>query len=243
MQFIDRASATNLLRSIAPDATWLLKHIEAEDGYVRFPPVFLDIVRNLNIENYPKLYENEAHIGAMMLRAFVAPENIAALNDELAGLSPGERGTYVEEAGQALEAAGNAFELPKTPAQIKRAQRAFDALSEVDKKASIQFWQYFTMAVLAGFHQLLSIMVHGEKLTALVAQAKAGDDKAFAKAIQIDKRILNAVPYFSRRFSEANAGGNRAFAEEIAAHLQRPPYKGRIRHKSLYLAFAFLGKV
>ncbi len=33
------------------------------------------------------------------------------------------------------------------------------------------------------------------------------------------------------------------FTEEVAAHLQRAPYKGKIRHKSLYLAFAFLDMV
>lgn len=45
------------------------------------------------------------------------------------------------------------------------------------------------------FYEQLSIMVHGEKLTALVARAKTGDDVGFLKAIQIDKRILSKIEY------------------------------------------------
>jgi|SRR5450759_1621300 len=97
MQLIDQASAARFIRSMAPEWTWLLQHIESEDGYVRFPPSFSRIITNLKIENYPELYENEAFIGAMMLRAFLSPEEIRTLDAELAVLSPEDRAKHVEE--------------------------------------------------------------------------------------------------------------------------------------------------
>lgn len=228
---------------MAPEWTWLLQHIESEDGYVRFPPLFSRIITNLKIENYPELYENEASIGAMMLRAFMSPEEIKALNAELEALPPEDRAKFIDAAIRDLNAVGDNINFPKTIGEQRRAEATFNALSESEKKEATQFWQYFMMALLAGFYQSLSIMVHGEKLTSLVAQAKAGNDKAFAKAVQIDKRILFAVQYFKQRFANANFEGNRKFTEEVGAHQQRPPYKGKIRHKALYLAFAFLDQV
>lgn len=240
MQLIDQASAVRFIRAMAPDWAWFLQHIESEDGYVRFPQLFSKFITNLKIENYPELYENEASIGAMMIRAFLNPDEIKTLDAELASLVPEDRAKFVEETMRAMMDVADAIEIPKTPGEQKRAEEVFKAMSEEEQKECILFWRHFMMAFLASFHQSLSVMVHGEKLTSLVAQAKAGNDKAFAKAVQIDKRILLAIPYFKQRFANANIEGDRKFTEEVGAHLQRPPYKGKIRHKSLYLAFAFL---
>lgn len=243
MQLIDQASAANFIRVMAPHWAWLLQHIESEDGYVRFPPLFSRFITNLKIESYPALYENEASIGKMMLLAFMAPEEIQKLDSELAALSPEARADYVRKVMNDMEEIGDAFVIPKTPLEHKLADQALNALSEEERKDALRSGQYFMMAFLASFHQSLSVMVHGEKLTSLVAQAKNGNDKAFAKAVQIDKRILFAIPYFKQRFADAHTEGNRKFTEDVGAHLQRPPYKGKIRHKSLYLAFAFLDMV
>lgn len=199
MQLIDQLSAAQFIRAMAPDWAWLLQHIESEDGYVRFPPQFSHIIVNLKIENYPELYENELFIAAMMLRAFLEPEEIKELEAKLISLSLEERSRFVAEKFADLNAFGEAIEIPKTPDQQKRAEAVFNALPKEEQTEVTQFWQHFMMAFLASFHQSLSVMVHGEKLTSLVSQAKAGNDKAFAKAVQIDKRILLAIPYFKRK--------------------------------------------
>ena len=79
IQLIDQDSAAQFIRAMAPDCVWLLQHIESEDGYVRFPRLFSRMITNLKIENYPELYENEAHIGVMMLCAFLKPEEIKSI--------------------------------------------------------------------------------------------------------------------------------------------------------------------
>jgi hypothetical protein len=68
------------------------------------------------------------------------------------------------------------------------------------------------------------MMVHGEKLTSLVAQAKAGNDDAFVKAVQIDKRILNAIPYFSERYARAHDQGHSDFFDRLSYRLKSAPY-------------------
>lgn len=225
---------------MAPDWTWLLRQIESDDGYVRFPPRLSRIIANLKIGNYPDLYENESFIGRLMLLAFISPAEIKAMDAELGALSQEDRGNRLLALVKEIDTAAEAIEIPKTPAQEKQALELFNALSKEEQDECTKRTQYFFMAFLAGFYQCMSIMVHGEKLTSLVAQARAGNDKAFAKAVQIDKRILTAHPYFKQRFEDANSEGNRKFTEDVAAHLQRAPYRGKIRQKPLYLAFALL---
>lgn len=240
---VDITSAARLIQAMAPDWLWLLKYIESEDGYVRFPPAVAQWIKNLNIGNYPRLYEDERAIGAILLKAFLSIEQVEELNTKLEACSSHERGQllleYISDLGDGIDA----IELPKTPAAQKRAEAQFLAMCDEERQHATEFMQHFLMGMLAGFYQSLSIMVHGEKLTALVAQAKTGDDKAFAKAVQIDKRILHELPYFKDRFASANSEGQRDFIELVMAHMYRPPYKGKIRHKALYLAFSLLDQL
>lgn len=219
---------------------WLLAKIEAEDGRLRFPPVVMRAIVNLKIESYPLLYENEAAIALTVFRAFLTPEEIADLNSRLTDQTPEERGQTLQDMVDGLSEFDQAFELPKTPAEEKRALAHFETLTKDEQAEAIKIGQQLWMGFLAGFFQNLSVMVHGEKLTSLVAQAKAGNDEAFCKAVQIDKRILTTIPYFKQRFERANLEGEQDFSDALAYRLQCPPYKGKIRHKALYLAFAFL---
>ena len=133
-----------------------------------------------------------------------------------------------------------AFDFDKSPEERVEEQAAFDALPEEERDKRIKFTQHLLMSVLALFFETLSVMVHGERLSALVARAKSGDEQAFLKAIQIDNRILTKLEFFERRFQRAHTDGNPRFAKAIARKQEAPPYVGKLTHKKLWLAFALL---
>jgi hypothetical protein len=243
MLLIDKTSAVDFLRSTIPEWAWLVSKIESEDGHFRFPPFVARAITNLKIHSYPLLYENEAAISLVLFRAFMSQDEIMELNAQLEKQSPEERGKTIRDLIDGLSEFDQVFELPKTPADEKRAQVQFDALSKEDQGETVKLVQHLWMVFLVGFFQNVSVMVHGEKLTSLVAQAKAGNDDAFCKAVQIDKRILTTIPYFKQRFESAMLEGDQNFTDALAYRLQCPPYKGKIRHKSLWMAFAFLDMV
>lgn len=243
MHFIDRISAAQFIGSMAPEWSWLLRQIESDGGHLRFPPMVTRAIVNLRIENYPLLYESEAAISLTVFRAFLTQNEIVELNSRLTEQSPEERGQTMRELVDGLSKFDQACEFPKTPAAEKLAQAEFNALSKEDQTETIKVAQHLWMGFLAGFFQNVSVMVHGEKLTSLVAQAKAGNDDAFCKAVQIDKRILTTIPYFKQRFERATLEGDQNFCDALAYRLWCPPYKGKIRHKSLWMAFAFLDMV
>ena len=233
-------SVLEALRSGIPDAEWLLKQIESEQGWLRFPPYFTNLIANLKIENYPLLYSSEAAMAGVLLRGFMTDEEIQQLNSELESASIQERGNFAIEFGRSLGDAVERIEIPKTKAEQDRARDLFLQLSEEDQKESIRVSQHFYAFFFASFYQNLSMMVHGEKLTSLVSQAKSGNDEAFAKAVQIDKRILVADPFFCERYARAQMECSRSFFDTLSYRMNAAPYRGKIRHKSLWLAFSIL---
>lgn len=243
MNILDKASAAEFLHGMAPEWMWMLAKIEGEDGRLHFPPLVSRAIINLKIESYPLLYENEAAIGLIVFRAFMSQEELVEFDSMLTEQSPEERGQTLREMIDGLSDFDQVFELPRTPAAERRAIAKFKALTKEEQAEGIRIAQHLWMGFLAGFFQCLSMIVHGEKLTSLVAQAKAGNDDAFCKAVQIDKRILTTIPYFKSRFEKGSLEGDQDFADALAYRLQCPPYKGKIRHKALYLTFAFLEQV
>lgn len=240
MPLIDEKAAIRVIQRAVPDWAWLLGMLESEKGHFRFPRRFADYICDLRIQSYPRLYENEAAIGLMALRGFFTEAEIHALNAELENLSPLERGEALIATLDDFEDLGELIEIPRTVAEQQRAQVAFSALSKEDQERAVKVWQHVMSGFLAGFHQTLSVAVHGVKLSTLVAHAKSGDDRALAKAVQIDKRTLTEIPYFRDRWARAQTEGDDVLLRDVGQKLSRPPYVGRIRHKELYLALSFL---
>lgn len=241
--YISKDAVLVALRNSIPDAEWLLAQIESQQGWLRFPSFLNEAISNLKLENYPLLYSNEMAITIMLLQGFMDKEEIKSFAAELEAATFEERSDFfvelIEGWGSAIERIG----IPKTLQEQQAARELFDKLPPEEKQEAIQITQHFLCTFFAMFYQNLSTMVHGEKLTSLVAQAQAGSDTAFAKAVQIDRRILTAIPYFRDRYAQAQNEANSKFFDLLSYRLSRAPYRGKIRHKSLWLAFSILDQV
>lgn len=239
-ELVSKSSVLDALKSGIPDAEWLLGQIESEHGWLRFPPFLSGLITRLKIENYPLLYASENAMAVMFLKGWMSDDEIREFNTEMEAASPDERGQFLADLTQSLSNVIEHVEIPKAPEDHARARKMFDAMSPGEQSESIRQAQHFYGFFLASFYQNLSIMVHGERLTALVAQAKQGSDSAFVRAVQIDKRILIADPYFSERYARAQMEPPNDFYDALSYRLRAAPYKGKIRHKSLWLAFSIL---
>lgn len=239
---IDRGSAVQLLRIAAPEWEVFLALLESARGRLRFRSGLTRAIKNLKIENYPLLYENEQAIGAALLRAVGSADELRAFDDELRGAKPEERGEAVRELGEVIGDLIDAMEFPDdpTPEQESAARSALDSMPPDERTEATRIVQLVLAGALAAFYEQLSLMVHGERMTSLVAQAKAGKDEAFIKAVQIDGRVLTELPYFRERYATARMNDEADFLARVWRRQVAPPYKGRIEHKSLYLMFAFL---
>jgi hypothetical protein len=197
-------------------------------------------ITNLKIESYPKHYASENAIGHMLFKSIMSDEEIIDTYKELEAASPEERGEFLTEFASTFCEGIDQIEIPKTPAEQETARQKILALPEDERQEVIKNSQHFFCYFFASFFQNLSVMVHGEKLTSLVAQAIAGNDDAFVKAIQIDRRILVEYPYFKDRFVRAQFEAERDFLDLVSYRVNRSPYHGKIRHKSLWLTLSML---
>jgi hypothetical protein len=224
-----------------PNAEWLLKHIESQEGWFRFPAYITNLITNLRLESYPLLYVSESAIGAAVFLGFMTKEELQDLGAKLDHATLEERSEFLAELDDLLSEFVEGFHIPRTPAEQEAARNRFLALSEDEQRQSVKVSQHFFLSFLPAFHQCLSIMVHGEKLTSLVAQAQSGDDDAFVRAVQIDRRILTEMPYFKSRYALAqNEEKGSDFFDKLAYRLKSPPYRGKIRHKTLWWTFSIL---
>jgi hypothetical protein len=218
----------------------MLREIEKQDGWFRLPPFISNAIKNLNLTPYPLLYVSEGAIAGALLKGFMSADEIQQFNADIEAASLEERAEFAEILDGLTNDFVEGIRIPKTPEEEKAVREEFAALSLEEQREGIKISQHFFLFFLTSFHQYLSIMVHGEKLTSLVAQAQAGCDDAYVKAMQIDKRILTEMPYFKTRFLRAQDEADRDFLDKAAYRLQTPPYRGRIRHKTLWLTFAIL---
>src|ERR1700690_980612 len=85
---ISKDSLSVVLRSIIPDAEWLLEKIESEQGWLRFPAFLSDAITNLRLECYPLLYASEGAIVAMLLKGFLDEAEIKSFNMEIEAATP-----------------------------------------------------------------------------------------------------------------------------------------------------------
>lgn len=235
---------STVVRSLSKNRSeveWVLAEIESQEGWFRFPGFLTRQIAALKIETYPLLYQNETAMGCAPLLAGMAKDEITEWANAIEGMTIEERGAFFEDFMSGVDESLDIVVIPKTLAEEEAARAAFLELPEGERKAKAAAAQFVTMGFLCAFHQSLSVMVHGEKLTSLVKQAIEGNDDAFVKAVQIDRRILTQIPFFRERFERAQFepwGGD--FSDKIAYRLKTPPYRGKIRYKSLWYVFSML---
>jgi hypothetical protein len=235
---IDRDTARELLRQVMPDWEGMLEELERTGGRISFPSEFSLLLDNLNLKNYPLLYERPEAVGLLLMQAVFDPAEVVAFNAKVERATPAERGRTVMELVEEFAGFDSFMAVPSE--EQAQAREAFDAMEPERKQAIVKLVQHLMAGALVMFYEYLSVAVHGEKLSSLVARAKQGDDDAYAKAVQIDGRILTVVPYFENRYARACTEDHQKFLAAVGRKRASPPYKGRITHKSLFMTFAFL---
>jgi hypothetical protein len=174
---------------------------------------------------------------------WVFPENTAEsikeLDEEFRQASSDSIIEWAEEAADGLEIGFDAL-FNMTDSEREGLRRQFDTLPEGEKISELYKAQNLLAFVYAYFYNILSLMVHGQKLTTLVPLALQGDKEAFCKAAQIDRNLLTGHPYFRDTFARLNTGDDTDFLDALLYRIGNPSLRGRIRYPALFSLFAVL---
>lgn len=227
-----------------PTCVELLRFFQSKGSWVNLPPEVAGIRHRLKIEDYVQLYDDPRKIGMCFLLAFIDPQDLKSWGQEVDAMSPQDQEKLLEEFATDLQEIGDTlegmFELHPSEKARLAAQKLFDAMTEDEKRAATRIQQFLWSGFLAGFHNIISVMVHGEALTTLVSKAVAGDDDAFCKAVQIDRQIYTHHPYFRQRIDKAESGGESDFLARVSYRLRTPTARGKIQYPGLWTVLAML---
>lgn len=239
---LTREFIASFLKDAIPEYEEMLVFIEENGGWINMPPKMIEMIDRLKLHNYPELYRSEETLVKMLLLAFMSVEEINTLVAEIKQMTEDKKAHCVEELIQFMGESSDAIieSLPDTPEKEQAAKKAYGELSHVDKDKSIKQAQIAMLAFLAIFFNTIAIMVHGRKMTDLVQAAEQGDDDAYCLAVQIDRRILSALPYFKERHEKAISGVEIDFLDKLHYRLTNPLFRSKIRYKTLWLTFALL---
>lgn len=222
----------------------MLIALQSTDGRLQLPRKLLALKDQLKIGNYSELYDDERKINISLLLALFGADGLKELNSEVSRMSPADLEAFLVELaqeGESLDVSG--FFPLETEHGKAKAVAEYEQLSEEDKIDATKHVQFFWSFFFTQFHNALSVMVHGEKLTSLVPRAIAGNEDAFCKAIQIDRSLLSYHPYFVQRRMQATEKGETEFLRNIAYRESNPTFRGKIRFPALYMVFALLETV
>jgi hypothetical protein len=224
---------------LAPLYTEMLRDIQLHK-WSGFPSALITIRNNLKIHNYVELYDDKRRILAAVALGLLGLDGLKDLNAELKNLTHQEQCTFLDQLTTDVIHIDLENLLPKTDEEWATAARQFQLLSGPEKEQATKQAQWFWSGIFAYFHDVLSLMVHGTKLTALVEQAINGCTDAFGKAIQIDRSLLAHHPFFRQRRLEAHEKNDIKFLIKIAYREINPLLRGKIRYPGLYMVFACL---
>jgi hypothetical protein len=236
--------AIHYIQNLLPEYGEMLSEIEKNGGWIKPKPKLEQALKNLKITDYAKFYSIENIMIKSFMVAFFDPTEVKELNQELERASDQERTEFLDDWIETLEQADEndllGFKFPETPEEQAEALKLWEALNEEEQAEVSKRTACFLVFFMINFHNYLSIMVHGRKVTQLVTEALQGNDESFVLAVQIDPTVMQSIPYFQERENLARSEGDTGFLDKLAYRRRIPPLQGKIRFRLLYLLLAIL---
>lgn len=91
--------------------------------------------------------------------------------------------------------------------------------------------------LMASLFNTLAAMQTGKAMYQLVAEAQEGNDDSFFKAVQMDKTVLEFIPYFKQQCLLPLSKKGIAFFRRLHEHSSKPITITRLQYTKLWLVF------
>lgn len=229
---IDPKLAAEALKQAVPQYDELIAKLQSDSE------IFSNIVQfaeKTGLSGYPLLYlDKQIHIKLVLL-TLMPVEQINSFNEFVKTLTPDEAIAYANQAVQNLNQSPEKLDeildplMPGNPSELDSSQ-----LTDQEKIVLTAF--------LVLFHDIVSFLVHGRRITDLVQCALNGDDEAFFLAAQTDRLVLT-IPYFRERMLKAlnlQTDEDARFIYNFAYRMQNPVLRGKIKHRKVWIALLLL---
>jgi hypothetical protein len=191
----------------------------------------VEMMREEGVEGWAQLYVDPANQLKSPWLAILPPDKINAMSSAIAAMSADEQSAWLgriyNEGEQAI--------LPLVEMDSVELQAHWPDVSAND--VGRQWLQMRHGFVIAALFNNLAAMQTGKAIYQLVAEAMDGDDDSFVKAVQMDKTVLDFLPYFKQRTYRAAEKGEIAFLRRVHEPRNKPLTITRLQYTKLWLVF------
>lgn len=201
----------------------------------------VSIIRN-RLGTYVTLYDDERRLGIALLKGLLGEQGFEGFQQEVAQIPEGEQSQFLASLmeGRQLDELLETIQIPTSEKGWKEAEEAFQVLPPEERAKALRQEALLWSGIFGSIFSMLSLMVHGAKLTTLVPLAMAGDDEALLKAVQIDRCLMTHHPFFISRKQRAQDNGETDFLRALSYREANPPLRGKVRYPALYMLFGLL---
>lgn len=238
---LNKSLTKRIVVEMAPEYLQMFRELQRPDGWRKVASAFGEVRKRLKLDGYVALYEDEKHIQAALALGLFGMEGLKEINAELKEATEAEQQRLVDEFAKDVMDEGALDKIfSESEAEEALQQEQFQALSDSEKQEATKRAQHLFAFFLCFFYNMLAVMVHGERLTSLVAKGLKGDQEAFGKAVHVDKFLLLGHAGFREQYEAAQLDPASDLLADISARVQMAPTKGRIRYPGVYCVFAML---
>ncbi|MBL4573117.1 MAG: hypothetical protein JKY86_08590 [Gammaproteobacteria bacterium] len=223
----------------------LFVHIHKHKGSLVLPRELINHYTNVEQPPWASYYESQEKMDTIALLVFIEPEDVASMAKELRSLPSEEVQEYKAELeSQYLDMFKDMdeteldFDIPSAK-EIKEYQKTTSL--EQQQKDILTAYFLFTTFILQTY-QFIALVTHGRSMHDLVRLAMEGDDIAFCQAVQIDRTLLFANPYFQKRLTLLQLKGKQSQLDELARFMKHKLYGEKYDSPELWIAFSILNR-
>ncbi len=231
---LSREHIKDALAALVSAFSGLINNIEEEVERGASNDPFGHLIQSLSedgIYGWANLYTDPQNEQKVAWLAALPPDKINAMADAIAAMSPEQQADWLE---RIFTEGDNAI----TPVVNAEADEILEIWPEVvESTVGIQWLATRRSFVMATLFNGLAAMQTGKTMYQLVAEALRGDDGSYLKAVQIDKTVLEVIPYFAERNRHAADIGDLAFLRRLQEHRNKPLTVTRLQYVKLWLVF------
>jgi hypothetical protein len=229
---IDPKIAVETLKQIVPQMEEFIEQLQFESE------IFFAITqfaKKAGLDGYPQLYLDKQNILKLSLLTLLPVDQINVIGETFKTLSPEDTIAFANQTVQ------NFNQSPEKLDAILDTHFPdnFDKVdpTQLTAQAKIVLTGFFLF-----FHDTVSFLAHGRRITDLIQSAINGDDEAFCLAVQTDHLVLT-IPYFRDRINKAlylQTDEDAKFIYNLSYRMQNPVMRGKIKHRNVWIALLLL---
>jgi hypothetical protein len=231
------------IQSALEEFSWLFIHIQRNNGTLSLPREFIDFFCKVKQPDWASYYESQQKLDTIAVMIFFEPEDIREMADEIRQLPPADVHAYRKEIEDYVCAEFG--ELKSSPFDFhflspKEVEVYLQTTSlDQQQKDLVKAYLMFTTFITQTF-QFLALATHGRTMHELVTAAIDGDDVAFCQAIQIDRTVLFAIPYFKNRLIQMQLGHETTLLQSVGRAMSGKLWGGRFPNPEMWVVFSIL---